>query len=106
MATCKLGRWDWNGLSAASRPMSRMLEHRHFDFRECRIQTRIPERIRNLRGLQTSTVAERRPGVRIRVCADRDVALVVQRLADLLVGKCWARRSVIAGRLHLGQIAG
>jgi hypothetical protein len=35
-----------------------------------------------------------------------DVALVVQRLADLLVGKYRARRSVIASRLHLGQIVG
>ncbi len=43
---------------------------------------------------------------RIRVRDDSNVALVVQRLADLIVGKCWARRSVIAGRLHLGQITG
>jgi len=59
MGNCRLGRWGWNGLSAASRPMSRMSEHRRSDFPECHIQTRIPERIRNLRDLQTSTVAER-----------------------------------------------
>jgi len=57
------GRWGWNGLSAASRRMLGMLEHRRFDFPECPIQTRIPERIRNLRGLRTSTLAERRRGV-------------------------------------------
>src|SRR3977135_3459943 len=102
MATYKLGRWGWNGLSAASRSMSHMLEHRLFDFPECPIQTRIPERIRNSRGLQISTVAERRQGGRIRVCAHRDVALVEQRLADLLVGKCRTRRPVIAGRVYLG----
>src|SRR6202030_3911881 len=58
MATCRLGRWGWNGLSAASRLMSRMWEHRRFDFPECHIRTRIPERTRNLLGLQTSTAAE------------------------------------------------
>ena len=42
MGTCRLGRWGWKGLSAASRPMSRMWEHRRPDFPECHIPTRIP----------------------------------------------------------------
>ena len=107
MATCKLGRWGWNGLSAASRPMSRMWEHRRFDFPECPIQTRIPERIRNLRGLQTSTASGAvTGGFGFESVMTATSHSSYNALADFVVGKCWTRRSVIASRLHLGQITG
>ena len=44
--------------------------------------------------------------LRVRVGDDGYGALILQRLADFIVGKCWARWSGLAGWIHLGQIAG